>query len=73
MIEAVRLLTKRSGLSYEDYLRGVRGNALARKVKIQDMLDNLSDSPTDRQIVKYAHGLLMLCDEQSEASIDSSS
>jgi len=68
VIEAVRLLTKRSGLSYEDYLLGLRHNALARKVKIQDMLDNLSDSPTERQIAKYARGLLMLCDKQPEPS-----
>lgn len=60
VIEAVELLTKRKGVGYTDYLAGVRGNEIARKVKIADMLHNLSDGPTERQIVKYAKGLLYL-------------
>lgn len=60
VIEAVKRLTKSPDLSYEDYLLAVRGNELARKVKFHDMIDNLSDSPTERQIVRYAKGLLIL-------------
>ena len=57
---AVTLLTKSDGIDYEDYLIKVRDNDLALKVKIEDMLDNLLDSPTKKQIVKYARGLLIL-------------
>jgi len=56
-VEAVELLTKREGVSYEDYLEGVATSELATKVKISDMICNLSDSPTPRQIRKYAKGL----------------
>jgi len=40
----------------------VKCNELARKVKIADMLSNLADNPTDKQIKKYAKGLLFLVD-----------
>lgn len=67
VIEAVQTLTKAEGRDYEDYLTGVRENHLARKVKIQDMLDNLSDTPTDKQIIKYARGFLVLLAETPKA------
>ena len=60
IVLAVTLLTKSDGIDYEDYLIKVRDNDLALKVKIEDMLDNLLDSPTKKQIVKYARGLLIL-------------
>jgi len=60
VIHAVEVLTKTEGVSYDEYLLGVRQNWIARKVKIADMLHNLSDAPTDRQIIKYAKGLLVL-------------
>jgi (p)ppGpp synthase/HD superfamily hydrolase len=60
VIEAVQVLTKQPGVSYDQYLAAVKANPIAWRVKVADMLDNLSDSPTDRQIVKYAHGLLFL-------------
>jgi len=60
VIEAVEVLTKRKGVSYEDYLLGVKHNPIALKVKVADMIHNLSDDPTASQIVKYAKGLLFL-------------
>ncbi len=60
IVAAVKVLTKSDGIDYENYLIKVRDNDLARKVKVEDMLDNLSDSPTKKQIVKYAKGLLIL-------------
>lgn len=60
VVQAVEVLTKADDLSYDEYLMGVRLNWIARKVKIADMLHNLSDAPTDRQIIKYAKGLLAL-------------
>jgi (p)ppGpp synthase/HD superfamily hydrolase len=68
VINAVSLLTKKRATPYEEYLLAVRSNELARKVKIQDILDNLTDSPTERQIVKYAKGLLILHDKNPKAS-----
>lgn len=60
VIHAVEVLTKTDGVSYAEYLSGVRKNWIARKVKVADMLHNLSDAPTERQIIKYAKGLLAL-------------
>jgi len=60
VVEAVQTLTKRDGLSYDDYLEAVAASPLARRVKVADMLSNLADGPTERQIVKYAKGLLRL-------------
>ncbi len=57
---AVWLLTKPRRESYETYLQIIKAHPIARKVKIADMLSNLADSPTDKQIVKYARGLLIL-------------
>jgi len=69
VVFAVQALTKNEGKvfdescgpqSYEAYLSFVKQNPIARKVKIADMLDNLSDSPTEKQILKYAKGLTLL-------------
>lgn len=60
LVEAVVLLTKSGDISYEDYLEKVAANPLAAKVKIADMLSNLADTPTPKQIRKYAQGLLRL-------------
>lgn len=58
--DAVSALTKSHGVSYEDYLERVSKNVLSREVKIADMLANLADKPSRKQIVKYAKGLLFL-------------
>jgi (p)ppGpp synthase/HD superfamily hydrolase len=60
VIRAVETLTKTKNVSYDEYLNGVKLNWIAKKVKVADMLHNLSDAPTDRQIIKYANGLLFL-------------
>jgi len=62
VLKAVEVLTKTNGQRYEDYIENVKANPLATKVKIADMLSNLADSPTERQIRKYAKGLLYLLD-----------
>ena len=66
VIHAVEVLTKTKGVSYDDYLCGVRRNWVARKVKVADILHNLSDAPTERQIIKYAKGLLVLLNNSYE-------
>lgn len=60
VIAGVLLLTKTEGMDYESYLAGVKASPLARKVKVADMLTNLGDCPTERQILKYARGLQVL-------------
>ena len=62
VISAVQCMTKQPGEPYEDYLKRVKAHPVASKVKMADMLDNLNDSPDDKQIRKYAKGLLFLLD-----------
>lgn len=62
VILAVVALTHVKGERYEDYIGRVKANEMARKVKVQDILHNLSDKPTRGQIVRYARSLLMLLD-----------
>ncbi len=61
-VQAIKAMTKKKGESYQDYLKGVKENELARTVKIADMLANLADDPTEKQIKKYALGLVYLTD-----------
>ncbi len=61
-VQAIKAMTKKKGQSYQDYLKGVKENELARTVKIADMLANLADDPTEKQIKKYALGLVYLTD-----------
>ena len=60
IVDAVLALSKLNGIDYDEYLLRVKQNHLAREVKIADMLSNLSDAPTDKQIKKYAKGLAFL-------------
>lgn len=60
VIAAVQLLTKHPNMDYDLYLKLIKINELACRVKIADMLHNLSDKPTKNQIRKYAKGLLFL-------------
>lgn len=66
VVDTVALLTKEKGVSYQDYLEKIKASPLASKVKIADMLANLSDKPTDRQILKYARGLLFLYEDSEK-------
>ena len=62
VVEAVVAMTKRENEAYDDYLIRVKANWLARKVKIADILSNLSDSPSKNQVKKYAKALKFLLD-----------
>lgn len=63
ILEALVVLTKAVG-TYDDYLARVRANPIARAVKIEDMLDNLMDRPTQVQIRKYCNGLIYLMEAE---------
>lgn len=60
VIVAVKLMIHPRGEPYWKYLKRVKQSSLSKIVKIADMLANLSDSPTEYQIKKYAKGLLYL-------------
>lgn len=55
--ETVEALTHRKGESYQDYITRVLQNEDAIVVKIADICDNLSDSPSQRAIEKSAQAL----------------
>ena len=63
VIEAVVAMSHQKGESYKSYLVRLSQNELAKRVKVKDILHNLSDEPTKKQIVKYAHALLFLMGE----------
>lgn len=44
ILTAVRLLTKRKGLSSKEYIRNILNNPLAKEVKNADRIDNLKDA-----------------------------
>lgn len=56
-VSAVIRLTKVNGVEYIRYLDRVAECPLATKVKIADMISNLADNPSPRQIRKCAVGL----------------
>ena len=60
VIEAVKLLTKGDDQPYEEYLQTILTNEIALKVKLADIKNNLSDSPTAKQVAKYSKALQIL-------------
>jgi len=40
VLEAVRLLTHEEGVGYEEYVDRLKGNAMARRIKLADLEDN---------------------------------
>ena len=58
VIKAVVAVTKIKGGVYADYLAGVKKNKLALIVKIADMVDNITDAPSQKQKDKYLKGLM---------------
>lgn len=70
-IEAIDLLTHKPEMSYEAYIEGIRGNPLAKKVKLADLRDNMDLSripnPTAKDIErveKYQRALDVLSGDQ---------
>jgi len=58
--DAVEALTHREGESYPDSIARAMANPIAHRVKIADNLANLSDSPSRKQVAKYAASLIQL-------------
>ena len=62
VIEVVSLLTKRKNAPYDSYITEIMGDSDAIIVKLADMLHNLSDNPSPRQIVKYGKAVRNISD-----------
>ncbi len=60
IVQAVIALTKLKNETLEEYWTRVKANEIATKVKIADVIDNLSDGPSKRQMLKYSNCLIFL-------------
>ena len=60
LVDAVVLLTKTPGYDYNEYMRKIKSNPLARAVKLADMRANMADTPTKNQVKRYLDGILYL-------------
>lgn len=74
-VEAVVALTRSDETPYGTYVLAVTSNPIATIVKIFDMLDNLNDRPSIKQLEKYSRNLgklLKLAQEvpQTQAAIE---
>ena len=57
----IEVLTHKKGQSYEEYIIRIQSSSSAvKKIKIADIIHNLSSSPTERQVRKYARALEIL-------------
>jgi len=57
---SVIALTSIIGDNYEVYLTDVIRDPIARTVKVADMVANLTDNPTPKQVAKYTRGIIFL-------------
>lgn len=70
VIEALRLLNHREGVPYMDYVRALKGNEIARKVKLADLahnsdlsrLDEVTDKDRER-VAKYEQARAILLEQ----------
>ena len=62
VVQAVKALTRHKGQNYSEYLKGVKADPLAVRVKVRDICANLGDDPKDSKILKYAIALPFLLD-----------
>lgn len=63
VVDVVEVLTHRDE-SYTEYILRIAQHDVARQAKIADILSNLSDSPTPKQVSKYARALTILLGEE---------
>ena len=65
VVKALDAITKRSSETQEEYIARVAQDRLATKVKIADMLHNMSDNASEKQKVKYLTSLKILLKERA--------
>lgn len=63
IIEVISILTKTKNMPYDSYISNVVSDPDALIVKLADMLHNLSDNPSDRQMVKYGKAVQSISDQ----------
>lgn len=66
VLRLVRSLTHEKSVPYTDYLIDLASDPQALKVKLADVLHNLSSSPSEKQIQKYGAALEALRSEYGE-------
>ena len=62
ILSAVQTLTHSKDASYDDYVRKLSSNPLALRVKLADMVHNLTHSPSVKQVAKYSNAYNSLKD-----------
>lgn len=60
VIEVLEVFTKKGEENYSDYIDRVIKNRTATEIKVFDMIDNLSDSPSPKMVEKYSKHLPIL-------------
>ena len=67
IVEAIDALTKRKGEQYEDFILRIKFNGMAKRVKIEDIKDNMNllripnvDEVDLARVKKYHHALKVL-------------
>ncbi len=63
VLRVVKSVTHEKGGNYSSYVLSLLGNEKALRVKLADMIHNLSDSPSTRQKEKYRKALDLLSSE----------
>lgn len=73
VLEAVRILTRLKDTSYHQYLKGIAGNDLAKRVKLLDLADNMNleriKNPTKEDFLrleKYEKALKFLNETKND-------
>jgi len=60
IFDIINILTHNRGENYFDYINRIKQNIVATRIKIQDILDNLNDSPSKNQTERYNIALKVL-------------
>ena len=70
ILDALRLLTHKSGVDYMEYVKAIAANPIARKVKMADLLHNMDSSrnngtlPPKIELYKEAYKYLAAIEEE---------
>ena len=64
VLDYVERLTRRKDESYEDFISRIKLCDSASQIKVADILANLSDNPTPKQVKKYSAALITLLFEK---------
>ena len=55
-------MTKPDGADYQEYLANLASNPIALRVKLADIMQNISDNPSEKQVEKYNNAKKMFID-----------